>query len=114
MPQNLFLDLTLAYIFTWLVTSVSIALRQNKIIKLLFIMSFSLFISLLSVMYLASLPIIAIITNVYPYLPGDAKYSEKGKATNVTIAENKDEGLMLGVLINQFIIFIIGELTVDL
>ena len=65
-------------------------------------------------MYLASLPIIAIITNVYPHLPGDVNSSKHDKATNVTMAENKDDGLMLGVLINQFIIFIVGELTEDL
>ena len=64
-------------------------------------------------MYLTSLPIIAIITNVYPHLPGDAKDSKQAEAIHVTIAEIKDEGLMLGVLINQFIIFIIGEITED-
>ena len=69
---------------------------------------------MLSVMYLTSLPIIAIITNVYPHLPGDANNSKESEATNRTYNENKDESLMLGVLINQFIIFIIGELNEDL
>ena len=45
--------------------------------------------------------------NVFPHLPGDANYSKQAVETDVTIDENKDEGLMLGVHINQFIIFII-------
>ena len=75
------------------------------------IMSFTLVISLLSILYLTSLLSISIITNVYPYLPDAAVKSVKFKAANVTIRGTIDEGLMLGVLINQCIIFIIGEHT---
>ena len=97
--------------FTWTGTSVSTAVGQNKIINLLFIMSLSFVISTLSIMYLTSLPIIAIITNIYPHLSGDGNNSNESEATNRTYNENKDEGLMLGVLINQFILVIIGELN---
>ena len=72
-------------------------------------MSFSFVISILSVMYLTSLPIIAIIANVYPHLPGDVNVLKEVEISNITINEVKDEGLMLGVLINQSIIFIIGK-----
>ena len=55
---------------------------------------------------------IAIIANVYPHLPRDDKVSKKVETSNITIIYNKDEGLMLGVLINQFIIFIVGKYRV--
>ena len=71
-------------------------------------MSFSFVISMLSVMYLTSLPIIVIIANGYPHLLGDVKVLKEVEIYNVTINEIKDEGLMLGVLINQSMIFIIG------
>ena len=67
-------------------------------------MSLSFVISLLSGMYLTSLPMIAIIANVYPHLPRDVKVSKKVETSNITIVEKKDEGLMLGVLINQSLI----------
>ena len=72
-------------------------------------MSFSFVISILSVIYLTSLPIIAIIANVYPHLPGDVGALKEVEISNITINEITDEGLMLGVLINQSIIFIIGK-----
>jgi len=56
--------------------------------------------------YMGSLPIIAIITNVYPLLIETPFVN----APNVTIKNEEDEGLMLGVLLNQFVIFIIGGL----
>ena len=77
------------------------------------ILSLSLVISLLSILYLTSLLSISIITNVYPYLPDAAMESVKVMAANVTIRGTLDEGLMLGVLINQSVIFIIGEHTED-
>ena len=78
-------------------------------------MSLSLVISLLSIFYLKTLLSISIITNVYPYLPDAAMESVKVMAANVTIRGTLDEGegLMLGVLINQSVIFIIGEHTED-
>jgi hypothetical protein len=72
-------------------------------------MSLSFVISILSVMYLTSLTIIPIIANVYPHLPGDVKALKEVETSNISINEIKDEGLMLGVLINQSIIFIIGK-----
>ena len=77
------------------------------------IMSLSLVISLLSILYLASLLSISIITNVYPYMSDAAMESVNVKAANITNRGSIDEGLMLGVLFNQSIIFIIGEHTKD-
>jgi hypothetical protein len=52
---------------------------------------------------------IAIIANVYPHLPSDANVLKEEVISKITVNEIKDEGLMLGVLINQSIIFIIGK-----
>ena len=53
-------------------------------------------------MYLTSLPIIAIIVNVYPHLLEDGKDYERVEVTNSTIEKKTEEGLILGVIIDQF------------
>ena len=62
-------------------------------------------VSILSYLYIGSLIAIPIITNIYPFLVQTLDI----RAVNVEIENSENEALMLGVLLNQFVIFIIGK-----
>ena len=91
-------------------------------------MTLSAVVSFISIVYFASLPLIAVITNIYPhviretedqvvqrniYVPLFSKKVDglivKKDKVNCTEKVDWDEGLMVGVVVNQFLIFIIGE-----
>jgi hypothetical protein len=88
-------------------------------------MTLSAVVSFVSIVYLASLPIIAVFANIYPHMMREPEnqvvqrniyfhsYSPnlivKKDKVNCTEKDDWDEGLMVGVVVNQFLIFIIGE-----
>ena len=60
----------------------------------------------LTCLYFLSLLLIVIITNVKPYLDQDKVQIQK---INQTMEVDLEEELLKGVVINQFMVFILGE-----
>ena len=68
-------------------------------------------VSFLSVIYFTSVLVIAVLANVYPYLPknGNDPTIDHSESSNSTIILEIDHDIMTGLLVSQFISFFMDK-----